>query len=310
MRTLFLGSPPFATPVLERLLESSHEVVGVVTPPDRRSGRGRALQRNPVAASAEARGCPVLQPEGMRAPESVTWLRQQAPEVLAVASYGELLRTEVLELAPFGALNVHGSLLPRWRGASPVQAALLAGDAETGVSIQQMVLELDAGDVLLERRTPIEAEETAGELAARLAVLGGEALVAALDAVEAGTATPTPQDGARVTHCRKVPKEAGRMDFSCTALELGRLVRAMSPWPGASTVLPDGRRLQVLRLEPCPGEGEPGTVLEGPGLCVACGDGAVRLTEVKPAGKGAMEDAAFLRGTTLSPGTRLGGDPA
>ena len=310
MRTLFLGSPPFATPVLERLLESTHEVVGVVTPPDRRAGRGRALQRNPVAAAAEARGCPILQPEGMRAPESVAWLRDQAPEVLAVASYGELLRTEVLELAPFGALNVHGSLLPRWRGASPVQAALLAGDAETGISIQQMVLELDAGDVLLERTTPIGDEETAGELAARLAVLGGEALVAALDAVEAGTARPTPQDTARVTQCRKVPKEAGRMDFASTAEELGRLVRAMSPWPGASTTLPDGRRLQVLRLEPCAGEGEPGAVVEGPGLCVACRRGAVRLAEVKPAGKGAMEDAAFLRGTPLSPGTRLGENPA
>ncbi|MBL6720611.1 MAG: methionyl-tRNA formyltransferase [Planctomycetes bacterium] len=310
MRTLFLGSPPFATPVLERLLASSHEVVGVVTPPDRRSGRGRALQRNPVAAAAHARGCPVLQPESMRAPESVAWLREQDPEVLAVASYGELLRTEVLELAPFGALNVHGSLLPRWRGASPVQAALLAGDTETGISIQQMVLELDAGDVLLERSTPIGAEETAGELAARLAVLGGEALVAALDAVEAGTVQPTPQDEAHITHCRKVPKEAGLMDFAATVQELGRLVRAMSPWPGASTTLPDGRRLQVLRLEPCAGRGEPGAVLEGPGLCVACRDGAVRLAEVKPAGKGAMEDAAFLRGTPLSPGTRLGGDPA
>lgn len=306
MRTLFLGSPPFATPVLERLLASSHEVVGVVTTPDRRAGRGRGLQRNPVAALADAAQRPLLQPEGLREPSAVQWLRDQEPEVLAVASYGELLRTEVLELAPHGALNVHGSCLPRWRGASPVQAALLAGDEETGITIQRMVLELDAGDVLVERRTAIGPRETAGELAARLAPLGGEALVEALDAVGSGEARATPQDPEQVTLCRKVPKEAGVMDFALGPEQLDRHVRAMSPWPGASTTLPDGRRLVVLELEPAEAIGPAGQVLEGPGLTVGTGTGAVRLRRLKPAGKGAMEDEAFLRGTSLPAGTLLG----
>lgn len=254
----------------------------------------------------------VIQPETTREPAFAEALRAHEPDVLVVASYGELLRTDVLELAPHGALNVHGSLLPRWRGASPVQAALLAGDAETGVSIQRMVLALDAGDVLLERRTPIAAEETAGQLFDRLSELGAAALVEALDALENGTATFTPQDENAITVCRKLTKQAGVLDWSQPVHELERRVRAMHPWPGARTFLPDGRALGVLeaRIVERPQAGAAGfpggTLLPGPGLVLAAGTGALELVRIKPAGKGAMDADAFQRGARLEPGTRFG----
>lgn len=258
---------------------------------------------------AEAEGVDVLQPTTTKDPEFLSALRAYEPDVLLVASYGELLRTEVLELAPHGALNVHGSLLPRWRGASPVQAAILAGDRETGVSIQRMVLALDAGDVLLEKRTPIGPQETAGALAGRLAVLGGEALVEALEQIEAGTATWTPQDESRITECRKIRKDAGRMDFTLPAATLERLIRAMNPWPGAFAFLPDGRRLVVLEADVIDAVGEPGTLLADKTLRVACGQGALELRTVKPQGKAQMEGEAFLRGSRLPAGTRLLSEP-
>lgn len=253
----------------------------------------------------------MIQPETTRDPAFAESLRPHRPDVLAVASYGELLRTDVLELAPHGALNVHGSLLPRWRGASPVQAALLAGDSETGISIQRMVLALDAGDVLLERRTPIPAGETAGELFDRLSLLGADALIDALDALEDGTATFTPQDESAITICRKLTKQAGLLDWHEPAELLERRVRAMHPWPGARTFLPDGRALGVLeaRIVDAP-EGpeppEPGTLLQAPGLVVAAGKRALELVRIKPAGKGAMDAEAFQRGARLEPGTRFG----
>ncbi len=292
--------------MLRALIDApGQHVAALITPPDRPSGRGRRLVRSPLAQMAEAEGIDVLQPDTTKDAQFLETLRDYQPDVLLVASYGELLRTPVLELAPHGALNVHGSLLPRWRGASPVQAAILAGDAETGVSIQRMVLALDAGDVLLEKRTPIGPEETAGELAGRLAVLGGEALVQALEQIEAGMATFTPQDEHHITECRKIRKDAGRMDFDQSAEPLARLVRAMNPWPGAFAFLPDGRRLVVLEARAVEGSGEPGTTLDGPGLRVACGQGALELRTVKPQGKGPMEGAAFLRGSRLPAGTLL-----
>ncbi|HVS18952.1 MAG TPA: methionyl-tRNA formyltransferase, partial [Planctomycetota bacterium] len=196
MRTVFLGSPPFATPVLARLVDSPHRPLALVTRPDRPRGRGRSLEASPLVELAAANGIEVLQPADPHAPEVLERLRGLAPEVLFVASYGVILKPALLELAPRGALNAHASLLPRHRGAAPIQAALLAGDAETGVTIQRIVLELDAGDVLLERRTPIGPQDTSGDLFERLAVLAGEAAVEALDVLERGEARFTPQDAA------------------------------------------------------------------------------------------------------------------
>lgn len=312
MRVVFLGSPPFATPILRRLLESRHEVLGLVTPPDRPRGRGRGVSRSELATLADDAGLPVLQPASTKDPEFVAALAGLGADALMVASYGEILRSEILDLCPHGALNVHGSLLPRWRGASPIQRAVAAGDAQTGVSIQRMVLALDAGDVLLSRATPIGATETSADLFARLADLGAAAAVEALDQIEDGDARYEPQDTELVTLAPKLTKDDGRIDFDRDPGSVARHVRAMTTWPGARTRLPDGRDLVVLEalpVEPAgatPADGPAGTVLAGPGLVVQARGGAVRLRRLKPAGKGAMDDDAFLNGARLEPGERLG----
>ena len=310
MRCIFLGSPPFAMPVFEALLDSGHVVLALVTRPDRPRGRGREVVASELVELARERDVPVLQPETTRSPEFVAALRAFEPEVLMVASYGEILREEVLELAPHGALNVHGSLLPRWRGAAPIQRAVAAGDAETGVSIQRMVLALDEGDVLLERRTPIGPEDTSGSLFERLALLGGEAAVEALDRLERGQASYTPQDPTQVTYAPKLKKTDGDVDWSLPAVELERHVRAMHPWPGARAATPEGKALVIERARVAKlgvADQPPGELLEVTPRCVvATGQGSLELIEVKPAGKGAMHAGAWLRGARLESGARLG----
>ena len=310
MRCIFLGSPPFAMPVFEALLDSGHVVLALVTRPDRPRGRGREVVASELVELARERDVPVLQPETTRSPEFVAALRAFEPEVLMVASYGEILREEVLELAPHGALNVHGSLLPRWRGAAPIQRAVAAGDAETGVSIQRMVLALDEGDVLLERRTPIGPEDTSGSLFERLALLGGEAAVEALDRLERGQASYTPQDPTQVTYAPKLKKTDGDVDWSLPAVELERHVRAMHPWPGARAATPEGKALVIERARVAElgvADQPPGELLEVTPRCVvATGQGSLELIEVKPAGKRAMDAGAWLRGARLESGARLG----
>lgn len=311
MRVVFLGSPPFATPVLAQLLSSPrHAVAALVTKPDKPRGRGLAVAPSPLVSLASARGIPLLQPERARGAEFLAHLRALAPDALLVASYGEILGQDVLDLAPRGAFNVHASLLPRHRGAAPIQAAILAGDAETGVAVQRMVLALDEGDVVHAERTPIGARENAGELLARLAELGGVAALRALDAVEDGSARFTPQDPARATYARRIRKEEGLLDWSQPALALDRRVRALTPWPGARTRAPSGAELALLEARPHPEvkhDLAPGTLLPGDTTpLVACGSGALELLAVKPAGKGRLDAAAWLRGARLGPGARLG----
>ena len=310
MRLALLGSPPFATPVLERVLGSRHRVLAVVTRPDKPSGRGLRTEASSLVGLARSREIRVLQPASAAEPSFAAELVSLAPEVLLVASYGEILKARLLELAPCGALNVHASLLPRHRGASPIQAAILAGDRETGVSVQRMVPALDEGDVLLEMRTEIGESETAGELLGRLAVLGGEAAVRALDALEAGTAAYTPQDPARATYAKRIKKEQGRIDWTRSAAEIERHVRAMTPWPGARTSVADGAEVVILEArasargaaEPLP----PGSLVvvdETP--FVATGEGLVEIRSIKPSGRGAMDAKAWLRGARLLPGARF-----
>lgn len=311
MRVVFLGSPPFATPVLQSLLDSRHEVIALVTRPDRPLGRGLAVRPSPLVGLARSRGLPVLQPETTKDPAFVAELRKLAPDVLLVASYGEILRKELLELAPHGALNVHASLLPRHRGASPIQAAILAGDTETGVAVQRMVLALDEGDILYKAWTPIGERENAGELLEKLSHLGGQAAIDALDLLERGDARFRPQDPSAATYARRIKKEEGRIDWSRSAVEIDRHVRAMTPWPGARTVAPNGREIVVLELSTAPpaaenATGTPGTVLATePALRVACGDGAVLIRTVKPSGGVGMDAPAWLRGARIELGARF-----
>jgi len=307
LRTVFLGSPPFATPVFERLVRSGHRPLALVTLPDKPKGRNREIEESPLAQAARAHGIAVLQPADPHAPEFLDALRALAPDVLVVASYGVILKPALLELAPHGALNVHGSLLPRWRGASPIQAAVLAGDAVTGVSIQRIVLALDEGDVLLAKERAIGPQETSGELFDALALLGGDALVEALDLLEQGRAVFVPQDGSRATYARKIRKERGAIDWTKDASELERAVRAYNPWPLARMLDPKGRELNVHAARVVEGSGEPGCVLEsGARFVVACGRGALELVTVQVAGKRALPAAEYLRGARIEPGQRVG----
>lgn len=321
MRLVFMGSPPFAGPVLEKVLASRHATLALVTPPDKPRGRGRKIEASPLVDLARAREMAVIQPATTRDPELVAALRKLAPDVLLVASYGEILRREVLELAPHGAFNVHASLLPRHRGASPIQAAILAGDEETGISIQRMVLALDEGDVLLAIKTKIGARENAGELLERLAPLGGEAAVRALDLLENGEARFTPQDPRLATYARKITKEHGILDWAQSAAAIERRVRAMTPWPGARTsarvaggATDEAESVEIVLLDvlaidasaTC-ANATPGSILEvKKSFTVAAGQGAIEIRTLKPAGKGRMDGIAWLRGARLERGARLG----
>jgi len=308
VRFVFLGSPPFATPILARLLASPNRPTLVVTAPGRPSGRGRNLRESPVERLAAESGVRCLRPGSAREPGFLSELRAFEPDLCFVASFGELLTPEFLDIPRHGSLNVHASLLPRHRGASPVQAALLAGDAVTGVTVQRVVQELDAGDLLLTRETPIGAGETAGELSARLAELGAEAAVEAIERIVDGSGSYRPQDPSGVTTCRRLRKADGRIEWALPAERLERFTRAMHPWPGAQTRLPDGRGLTVLHAEVFRDgrSGRPGTVLEaGKRLVVGAGEDALELLEIQVAGKKAMRAEAFLRGARLSPGESM-----
>lgn len=308
MRVVFLGSPPFATPVLARLIASRFRPLAIVTQPARAQGRGRKFAESSVAALAREHGLELLEPETVREPAVLERLRALAPDVFLVVSYGEILREEFLAIPRLVSLNVHPSLLPRWRGATPVPATLLAGDAVTGVAIQKVARELDAGDLLLVRATPVRELETAGELLTRLAEWSGELALEALALLESGRAVYAPQDHARATHCRKLTKESGRIDWTRPARELEHLVRAMNPWPGATTTLPDTTPLAVWRaraLDSTPAA--PGTILESAKrLLVAAGSGALELLEVQQPGKRPLPAADWLRGARLAPLAQLG----
>ena len=319
-----MGSPPFAVSALRAVCERPRTTtVALVTRPDKPRGRGLAVAESPLAAIAHEHGVAVLQPAKARDADFIARLRALAPDVIVVASYGEILVKEVLDLPRLACLNVHASLLPRHRGASPIQAAILAGDGETGVSVQRMVEALDEGDVLLEERTPIGAHENAGELLERLSHLGANAIVRALDQLEAGTARFTPQDPRRATLARKIKKEHGRIDWTKSATEIERTVRAFTPWPGARTATPAGVELVLLDVR-AHGANEgsneatttvststetqaTGTVLTTrPALLVQCGEGVLEIRRLKPAGKAAMDADAWLRGARIEAGTRLG----
>lgn len=314
MRVIFMGSAELACPSLQALLLAADmQVVGVVTQPDR--PKGRRLQPSPCATKAlvQDSGVPVLTPEKVNAPAVVEELRALRPDVLAVVAYGQILKAEILALPPLGCINVHGSLLPAYRGAAPIQWAVVNGERETGVTIMHMNARMDAGDIILQRRTPIGAGDTAETLHDRLARLGAEALLEALRLLRAGKAPRVPQDEGAMTLAPKLRKEDGRLDWTQPALALERRVRGFHPWPGCHAVVPAG----VVRAAPCllkvhavrveAGSGAPGEILEvnADGPLVATGDGALRLLVIQPEGGRSMDGGAFVCGHALKAGLRL-----
>jgi methionyl-tRNA formyltransferase len=306
MRIVFFGTPEFALASFRALLQGRFDVAGVVTQPDRPQGRSRSeLVAPPVKVAAHAEGIPVLQPVRPVGDVFSTSLRRLEPDLGVVVAYGHILRPDILAIPPKGMINVHASLLPRYRGAAPVQHAILKGEIETGVSIMRMEAGLDSGPVIHRVSTAIEADETAGSLTGRLAELGATALVEALSLISAGLERPQPQDEARATYAPKIDKEMARVSWDLDSTTLVRQVRAFDPAPGAWTSL-NGCLLKLFGAREVPGTGEPGTVLSaGDRLVVAAGRGAVALQEVQPAGKSRLSVDAWVRGRGVSPGQRL-----
>ena len=303
MRLAFLGTPEFALPALEALLDAGHEVVRAYAQPPRPAGRGHRLRPSPVQAFAEARGIPVATPAGLRDAVLQSEFAALDLDAAVTAAYGLLLPPAVLAAPRFGCLNLHASLLPRWRGAAPIQHAILAGDRETGISVMVMDEGLDTGPVLLVRRTPIGPETTGGALHDRLAQIAGEAAAAALEGLAEGTLKPVPQPEDGVTWATKIAREDSRLDWTRPAAELERRVRAFAPRPGARFSF-RGESIRVGAAAVEAGGGPPGRVLDD-SAAIACGEGALRLLRLQRPGRSAMEAAAFLRGFPLPAGTDL-----
>jgi len=306
MRIVFMGTPDFAVPCLARLIQDGHDIPGVFSQPDKPRGRGYTLTPPPVKELALAHGIPVHQPAKLRDGEAERLLRELAPELIVVVAYGKILPPQILEIPPLGCVNVHASLLPKLRGAAPIQWSIIGGDEETGVTTMYMAEGMDTGDIILQRRTPIGPEETAGELFARLSALGAQCLAEILPLLAQGTAPRIPQDEAAATYAPMLDKQTGMIDFSKSAREICCLVRGVTPAPGARTLC-GGKLLKVHRAAPAPGfAGEPGRVLDDKRLVVGCGDSeAVELLTVQPEGKKPMEGAAFLCGRGVKRGEKL-----
>ena len=306
---VFFGTPAFAVPTLEALLRSRHRVVGVVSQPDRPRGRGQKTGATPVKEVARAAGVSVLQPERLKDPAFQQALSSWQADLGVVAAYGRIIPDAVIETPRLGLINVHASLLPRYRGAAPVQRAVLAGDSETGVTIMRIVRELDAGPMFAKAVVPIGADATSADVERDLALAGAALLVDVVDQIAASTAREEPQDHALATYAPKITREEGEIDWTNTAAAIHNQVRGLTPWPHAWTHL-DHARLIIVRSapEPTPGVGAlPGTIVEAGGdvLRVATGQGTLRVLSVQPEGRRAMSAREFLAGRRLTPGTRL-----
>lgn len=305
MRIVFMGTPDFAVPSLQALIDAGHDVCAVYTQPDKPQGRKQILTAPPVKTLALEHDIPVFQPNTLKNEDEQARLRELAPEVIIVVAYGKLLPKAVLDIPLHGCINVHGSLLPRWRGAAPIQWAVIAGDEMAGVTTMQMAEGLDTGDMLLTYETKVGAKETAGELFDRLAQSGAELLTQTL--VKLDEITPRPQDDAQSCYAHMLDKQMAVIDWNKSAHEIDCLIRGLNPWPIALTTL-SGERLKVFAAEKANGRGEPGTVLEADpkkGLTVACGEDALKLTEIQLVGGKRMKATDFLRGHAIEVGTKL-----
>ncbi len=309
MRLVFMGTPDFAVPSLESLLQSEETVVGVVTQPDRPKGRGRSVVASPVKRLCQRVGLPVLQPLKMKDPAFLEALRNWKPELIAVAAFGRILPTMILELPPQGCVNVHASLLPKYRGAAPIQWALINGEQETGVTTMLMDAGMDTGPILLQERVAIQPEETAGVLSTRLAVVGGRLLLATIQELNAGTVTPKPQDHTQATLAPLLKKEDGVIDWALGASAIANRIRGLTPWPGAYTFMGQDRWLiwRALRTHRSAQGHQPGTIVEvgKEAVLVATGTDLLAVTEVQPANSRRMTVAQYLAGHPVQVGTVL-----
>ncbi len=311
LRIVFMGSPDLARPCLVGLLGGPDRVVAAYCQPDKRAGRGRRLTPPPIACCADENALPRYQPRGLRNAEEQARFAELKPDLAVVVAYGKILPPPILDIPRFGCINVHFSLLPALRGAGPVQWAIIRGASETGVTTMQMDEGLDTGPMLLQRRTPIEPQDTAASLGERLAALGAELLVETLSALRAGALRPTPQDHEAHTYAPMLTKGDGALDWSRPAAELDCRIRGTFPWPGAHTFR-DGKRVKVIAAEVREGDVDggaaPGQVVAASkrGIDVACGSGLLRLRQVQPEGKKAMDAASYVNGFRVAPGERWG----
>lgn len=308
MRIVFMGTSPFAVPSLDRLAKSSdYEILAVVTQPDRPHGRGGHMAASPVKSAAADLGLPVLQPEKVRAKEFVAQIREMAPDALVVAAFGQLIPQRLLDVPRLGGINVHGSLLPRWRGAAPMQYALMAGDAETGVTTMQMDAGLDTGDILTKAAMPLTDADNLGTVETKLSTIGADLLVETLEALQRGDCPRIPQDPALVTIAPSLPPDVGKLDWSKSARDLHNLVRGVSPKPGAYCFW-QGKRLKIVRTSVAEEAAlESGVVqtIDAQGITVGTAEGVIRLIDVQPESRSVMPATAWARGARIIPGQRF-----
>ena len=305
MRIVFMGTPEFAVPSLDRLLKDGYTVAGVFTQPDKPKGRGHKLAPPPVKELAMQHGLPVYQPEKMRDGQALAILRELAPELIVVVAYGKILPKDILELPKYGCINLHGSLLPKYRGAAPIQWSVLNGDPVGGVTTMYMAEGLDSGDMILSRSTPIGGDETSGELYGRLAEIGAQLLSETVMLIAEGKAPRIPQDDAAATHAPMLQKDQALIDWTKPAGQLHNLIRGMHPWPVAHTLL-EGKPLKVHKAAVAEGSGPAGCVLDEKRMIVACGQGALELVEIQAEGSRRMTAADYLRGHPVKKGVILG----
>lgn len=309
MRVVFMGTPDFSVPTLECIIEAGHEVVGVVTQPDKAKGRGKKVVYTPVKEKALEHGLTVYQPRRAREPEFIEQMRALNPDVMVVVAFGQILPKELLDIPKYGCVNVHASLLPKYRGAAPIQWAVIRGEKVSGVTTMQMDVGLDTGDMLLKTEVPLAEDETGGSLHDKLSVLGGDLLIETLKGLEAGTIVPEKQDDSQSgEYARMLDKSLGKIDFSMRAEEIERLIRGLNPWPSAYTSY-NNKTMKLWKARVVPGgEAVPGQVLavDKKGFTVQTGDGALQILELQMEGKKRMDAGAFLRGCPLTAGEILG----
>ena len=310
MKIIYMGTPEFAVPALETLATSRHEVSLVVTQPDRSKGRSGKPVAPPVKECAQKYGIPVFQPVKVRVEEAVRRLEEENADIIIVAAYGQILPSSILNMTRFGCVNIHGSLLPKYRGAAPIQWAVINGEQKSGITIMQMDEGVDTGDILMQSETPLSPRETAQSLYDRLSVMGGSMILEALDAIENGTAVRTRQDENLASHTRMLKKDMGRIDWNAGAYEIDRLIRGVYPWPGAFTTL-DGRQLKIWAAEVAEGIQAtygPGRVQEvrKDALLIGTGDGVLAVQELQLEGKKRLPAGSFLLGSNLKPGDPVG----